>query len=165
MTLKTCFWHPLEQTLLSCGRCGKSICLKCMRHHVVGIRCKDCENFLIPPKYRVTLKKISLSLLVAIGTALTASVFLLTSYMLFGMGLLTLALSIGLGYFSGHTISVAVRHHKGKVFQSIAAGSMILGFTAYLLLKSHLFGFATIDAYDVIGVLLAVIVAPSRLRG
>ena len=165
MTLKTCFWHPLEQTLLSCGRCGKSICLKCMRHHVVGIRCKDCEQFLVPPKYRLTLNLFVLGLLASLGSAVMASVFLFTSYVLFGMGLLTLALSIALGYFSGRIISVAVRHHRGKAFQSLAVGSVILGFTAYLLLKFNFFGFAIMDTYEVIGVLLGSVVASSRLRG
>ena len=165
MTLKkTCFWHPRENTLLSCGQCGKNVCLKCMRHHVVGIRCKDCEKFLVPPKYRVTPKHFALGILASLGVGLLTSVFLLTSYLLFGSGLLILMLSVGLGYFSGQTISIAVSHHKGKAFQSVAAGSMILGFAAYLLLKSNLFGIATINAYDVIGLLVATVVSSSRLR-
>jgi len=37
-----CAKHPNELTSLSCGRCERAICTKCLVHAPVGIRCRDC---------------------------------------------------------------------------------------------------------------------------
>ena len=35
-------WHPDVATELSCGKCSKSTCIRCLMHYSVGIRCRDC---------------------------------------------------------------------------------------------------------------------------
>ena len=37
-----CNWHPDVATGLSCGKCSKSTCTRCLVHASVGIRCPDC---------------------------------------------------------------------------------------------------------------------------
>ena len=37
-----CAKHPDTETQLSCARCEKAICPKCLVHAPVGIRCRDC---------------------------------------------------------------------------------------------------------------------------
>jgi hypothetical protein len=37
-----CSKHPDTETQLSCARCEKAICPKCLVHAPVGIRCRDC---------------------------------------------------------------------------------------------------------------------------
>ncbi len=37
-----CATHPKVETDLSCGRCEKAICAKCLVHAPVGIRCRSC---------------------------------------------------------------------------------------------------------------------------
>jgi hypothetical protein len=37
-----CANHPNVETELSCGRCGKPICTRCLVHMEVGIRCREC---------------------------------------------------------------------------------------------------------------------------
>ncbi len=37
-----CARHPKEETSLTCGRCGKPICVRCVVHADVGIRCREC---------------------------------------------------------------------------------------------------------------------------
>lgn len=37
-----CSRHPKEETSLTCGRCDKPICVRCVVHAEVGIRCRKC---------------------------------------------------------------------------------------------------------------------------
>ena len=37
-----CAYHPGTETELTCGRCDKPICPRCLVHTEVGIRCPDC---------------------------------------------------------------------------------------------------------------------------
>ena len=37
-----CSKHPEEETSLSCGRCETPICVRCVVHTDVGIRCREC---------------------------------------------------------------------------------------------------------------------------
>ena len=37
-----CAKHPDVETSISCGRCGTPVCVKCMVHTDVGVRCRNC---------------------------------------------------------------------------------------------------------------------------
>lgn len=37
-----CHWHKKVPTNLSCGRCGKPVCPKCVLLGPAGPRCKEC---------------------------------------------------------------------------------------------------------------------------
>jgi uncharacterized membrane protein YvbJ len=41
---KFCYRHPKESTSLSCGRCEKPICTKCVIIGPAGPRCKECAK-------------------------------------------------------------------------------------------------------------------------
>ncbi|MGE0002778.1 MAG: hypothetical protein AB7F50_01450 [Fimbriimonadaceae bacterium] len=39
-----CYRHPKTATELSCGRCGKYLCPKCVKLGPAGPRCRDCSR-------------------------------------------------------------------------------------------------------------------------
>ncbi len=43
-----CAFHPKTPTQLSCGRCGKPICTKCVVLGPAGPRCRECSRQNIP---------------------------------------------------------------------------------------------------------------------
>ena len=49
-----CAEHPKIETNLTCGKCGKPICPKCMVQTSVGIRCKECANLKSLPTFQLT---------------------------------------------------------------------------------------------------------------
>ena len=49
-----CAQHPKIETSLTCGKCEKPICPKCLVQTPVGIRCKECANLKSLPTYQVT---------------------------------------------------------------------------------------------------------------
>lgn len=46
--VKYCYRHPREATRLSCGRCDRPICTKCVVIGPAGPRCPDCAKQNIP---------------------------------------------------------------------------------------------------------------------
>jgi hypothetical protein len=49
---RPCYRHPRELTNLSCGRCGKAICHRCVVIGPAGPRCRDCGTLKIPVSAR-----------------------------------------------------------------------------------------------------------------
>lgn len=47
-----CFKHKKEPTRVSCGRCEKPICHKCMIVGPAGVRCKQCARRKVPVRLR-----------------------------------------------------------------------------------------------------------------
>src|SRR5580693_4296560 len=43
-----CFKHKKEATRVTCGRCEKPICHKCMTVGANGVRCKECARNKVP---------------------------------------------------------------------------------------------------------------------
>ena len=70
-----CEKHPKEETSLTCGRCEVPICVRCVVHSDVGIRCRGCA-----PANRVRMRKgaslvggaVVLLVLFVIGTSLVS---------------------------------------------------------------------------------------------
>ena len=50
-----CFKHKHETTRVTCGRCERPICTKCMVIGAAGVRCKDCARNKVPIRLRGVL--------------------------------------------------------------------------------------------------------------
>lgn len=50
-----CFKHKREATRVSCGRCDRPICTRCMVMSPAGVRCKDCARNKVPVRMRGVL--------------------------------------------------------------------------------------------------------------
>ena len=47
-----CYKHKKEVTRVSCGRCERPICPKCMVLSPAGVRCKECARNKVPVRLR-----------------------------------------------------------------------------------------------------------------
>jgi len=81
-----CYRHPKERTELSCGRCGKYLCAKCVVIGPAGPRCRDCAKNKIPIRARAVVgdAKIGFRRIFSAGPFAIYWWFLIAS-MLFGM--------------------------------------------------------------------------------
>ena len=163
-TARTCHWHPDRQTGLSCSRCGKPICVDCMRYHPVGIRCKECARLAVLPTYRLSAGYMVRGLAAMAGLGLAGGIALFIITGLPGLGFLSLLLMIGLGYVVGEGIGAAVNRRRGRPYQYMAAGAVVLAFGLYLVTQLAVTGSFTLDAFTALGAVIAVVVAVNRLR-
>jgi hypothetical protein len=160
----TCHWHPSRETRLQCGRCGKAICVECMRQHPVGVRCKECARMQQLPTYRFEATDAMRGILAMLVVGAAAGGLLYLIRLLPGSGFFVFFLWFGLGIGVAEAISAAVNKRRGRPYQYIAAGTVLLAFGTSWLLSIWFRGGAFIDLWQLFGIVLATVAATSRLR-
>jgi hypothetical protein len=127
MAIDTCHWHPDRETGLHCGNCGKAMCVECMRHHPVGVRCKECANLNRLPTYQVSKSYVARGVGAAIGLGIAGAVGLTIVLARFPFaGFFFFIVMGGLGYLIGEGIGKAVNQRRGRPYQYMAVGSVLL---------------------------------------
>ena len=160
-----CVTHPDIETGLSCARCEKYICPRCMVQSVIGARCPDCAQTKKLPTFEVTPIYYVRAYAAGIGIALlTGLVWALVRIMLGGY--LSGILVIGVGYLVGEVISRVVNRKRGSGLAWIAGTSVVLAFTVSGFIWAGPTGLhlLTRDIFGLIFLVVAVFIAVDRVR-
>ncbi|MFQ5988119.1 MAG: hypothetical protein ACE5H6_04635 [Dehalococcoidia bacterium] len=153
-----CATHPEVETNLSCGRCGRPICPKCMVQTPVGTRCLDCAKLRRLPTFEVSSRQYLIASAVGVGVATIAGIAWALLFRLFPNIYFYVLLGAGVGFAIGELISLSVNRKRGLRLQVIGGMSVVLSSAiGYLFM-----GFFSL--YLLIGLALGIIVAISRLR-
>ena len=168
-TVHYCATHPDVETGLSCNRCGKYICPRCMVQTPVGARCRDCGRVQKSPIYDVKPQQYAVATTVAILVGAVTGVA--WAFMLGVIGwifFLPWLLAAGVGYVIGEAVSVSANRRRGTGLAVIAAlgvvvayavvVSVILGSSSRLTFSVYNIGFA------VLFLAVAVYIAVNRVR-
>ncbi len=161
-----CAFHPNVETGLSCNRCEKYICPRCMVQSSVGARCRECAQVRRLPTFDVKpvyyLRGSVVGILVALVTGVIWG-FLRA----FSFGYFSWALSIGAGYLIGEAVSQAVNRKRGPGLAWIAGISMGIAFVVSGLVWAGPPGLRYLLGRDILGLLVlgvAVFIAVNRVR-
>lgn len=124
-----CVNHPETETYLKCNRCGRPVCIKCVQRTPVGYRCKECLGEQRQGYYT--------------ATSLDYGVAAVIAFILGGVGGFIISLigfwlvAIFAGPFAGAVISEVIRRliskRRGRYLALVAAGAVVLGALAALL--------------------------------
>ena len=160
-TTATCYWHPDRETRLQCGRCGKYICVDCIRQHPVGVRCKECARAQQLPMYQVSASYYLRGIAAAVGSGLAALVTLslIFTYLPFGGFFFVIFMGLA-GYAVGEAVGAAVNKRRGRPYQYMALSGALLATLPWLW-----FGLTSLSiagAFNLIGVGIALMVAWAR---
>ena len=127
MATTTCHWHPDRETGLRCGNCGKPMCVECMRQHPVGIRCKECARKSVLPTYQISTSYYARGIAAAVGMGLLGLIGLGVVFSLLPFaGFFFFILMAGLGYVIGEGVGSAVNQRRGRPYQYMALGGVLL---------------------------------------
>lgn len=158
-----CAAHPSVETELTCSRCGKPICPRCLVQTPVGARCRECAGIRRLPTYQVP----TTFLLRGLGAALVAGAALGLLWRLlfpFGFGFFFgFFVALGLGYAVGESVSLATNRKHGPPLQAVAAAGVVVAY----LVRNLLSGEGVIPTNDLFGYVVVgvgVAVAIGRLR-
>lgn len=162
-----CATHPKVETELSCGKCEKPICPRCLVHTPVGARCRECAQVRRIPTYNMS----STTFARAAGAAIAGGVviggtwafFNVISYIFYGV-----IAGLAIGYLIGELVSLATNRKAGPPLQAIAVGGVVLAYVVRtgLLLGVGSWGLRDLRA-DLFGLIvagLAGFIAAGRLR-
>ncbi len=159
-----CAYHPDVETNLSCGKCGKPICPKCMVQTPVGARCPDCAKTTKLPTFRLSPKYY----LIAAGTALGMAI---ATGLVWGLlrGFLpyiyvNLIVAGGVGYAVGEVVSRAVNRKRGKWLALIGGVAIPLSYLASIPFNMMFRYEAVFHPLDILAIAIGIFVAVLRLR-
>ena len=126
-----CYRHSDTETGLSCGNCGRPICVKCVVQHPVGIRCRECARPTKVPVLDITpayyARAIGAAIVIGVGGVLG---LVLVGVVLLPLGgtrfyLAWLAL-LGFGHLMGAGVGLAVNKKRGRGLQWVAGVGVVV---------------------------------------
>lgn len=115
-----CYKHPKEETNLSCGKCDRPICTRCMVMGPAGIRCPECASLRGTTLYQVAPIRM-------LAATVVGLVLGLGGVILYSIGFFTLFVSPLYGGFVGDMVLRASGRKRGRALEAIAVGGIILG--------------------------------------
>ena len=124
-----CATHPSVETQLSCNRCAKAICFRCMVQTPVGSRCADCAKVRPNPLLVLSRVQLAKALWAAIGMAAVGGVgWALVNGLQFAGGFIQIAAAAGIGYGIGELVWRAGNHKHARLLQVMAGVSAALAY-------------------------------------
>lgn len=134
-----CARHTKNPTNIRCGRCETPICVECLVHGPVGMRCPDCARVSRVPTYDVSpvylARGIAAGAVVALalGFALTLTPpLILALYASVGAAVATLmpflisAYIAAIGFVVGEAVSLATNRKRGLPLKIVSGLCMVL---------------------------------------
>lgn len=152
-----CATHPEVETNLTCGRCGRPICPKCIVQTPVGPRCPDCAGLKRLPTYQLAPRHY----LIASGAGLAVAIAtgFVWAFIPFA-GYFSILIGLGIGYAIGEVISRAVNRKRGRGLQAIGGVCVVMSYVISNLFHMYLF----FSLSGLLALALGIIIAIIRLR-
>jgi hypothetical protein len=166
---RPCANHPQVQTVVSCGRCDKPLCPRCMIYTPVGVRCRDCAQLRRLPQYTLTPRVYARVLPTA------AALALICGFLLSLVPRLSLLAGVVVGVVVGEVLRRVSDYKQGRVLQVIAGATVVVGILSsnvFLVVRTfgmdHLgdaltIGLAQVPAFSILGILVGIYLAVRRL--
>jgi len=158
-----CATHPAVETLLTCGKCGKPICPKCMVMTDVGARCKECAEMKRLPTFKVGSRQYFIASILALVLAFVLG--LAWGFLKFRIPFIGLLLGFGVGLAISEVISMALNRKRGIGLVIIGALAVI---AANLWSNIVFYPFSPLVAWSSIwelgAVFLGILAVISRLK-
>jgi hypothetical protein len=166
---RPCANHPQVQTVVSCGRCDKPLCPRCMIYTPVGVRCRDCAQLRRLPQYTLTPRVYARVLPTA------AALALICGFLLSLVPRLSLLAGVVVGIVVGDVLRRVSGYKQGRVLQVIAGATVVVGILSsnvFLVVRTfgmdHLgdaltIGLAQVPALSILGILVGIYLAVRRL--
>ncbi|MBI2165838.1 MAG: hypothetical protein HYU29_05480 [Chloroflexi bacterium] len=160
-----CATHPGIETVLTCSKCDKPICPRCLVQTPVGARCRGCAGLRRIPTYELTAPYFLRGALAGLGTALaTGGLAGLVLRLLWPIPFMVWIVPIGLillGSLLGEAISLATNRKRGPLLVVTAVVCLLV---SYFLLELLTPGLLLRDPFVLLGLLIALFTAASPLR-
>ena len=139
-----CATHPGVETNLTCGKCGKPICPKCMVQTPVGARCPECARLQRLPTFRVSTSYYLRAVGAGLGLGIAGGLIWGLIQSLFSFFYLNLLMAPALGYAVSELLSRVVNRKRSTGLAVIAGAVMTLAYLVSLSLR-HWFPLVPLD--------------------
>lgn len=159
-----CATHPDVETNLTCSKCLKPICPKCLVETPVGSRCRQCARLTKVPTFNVSGLDYLKAILIGLGAALGLGIiWLLVRSVAPYLSFFNFFLAAGVGYGIGQAISLSVNRKRGRLLKVVASLCMIIAFVIgnQVLFFGHFI--LALNLFDLLAIAVGIYLAVSRL--
>jgi len=117
-----CVNHPQRETALRCGKCERPMCIDCLVHTPVGLRCRQCANIKRLPIYDVAPGRLLLAAAAGLAVGVIGGAVFFAV-----VGAFALWLSPFFGLAIGEVVSVAANRKRGPSLQVVTVAAIVVG--------------------------------------
>ena len=159
-----CATHPDVETGLSCGKCGKPICPRCMVQTPVGARCSDCARPVKVPTFSVSTPYYLRAVGAGLGMAIVCGAAWWAIDEIIPFFSFNILLAYAAGYAISEVISRVVNRKRGTILAIIAGIALVISYSITLILEGGFPSGLFSILYDLLALALGIYVAVTRLR-
>ncbi|MCH8191720.1 MAG: hypothetical protein IIC80_10265 [Chloroflexi bacterium] len=124
-----CATHPTVETHLTCQKCGKAICFRCMVQTPVGYRCPECARVRANPLLVMSGPQTARAVGAALGVAFLGGIgWGVLKGIGIVFGLFSIIAALGIGYAIAEAIKAATNRKPVPSLAYLAAGAAVLSF-------------------------------------
>lgn len=154
-----CATHPEVETSLTCGKCGKPICPRCIVQTPVGARCLECARLSKLPTYRVTRWYYARAIGIGLAAAIICGIIwgFVAKITFFYINLLLAPLA---GYAISEAISISVNRKRGTGLAAVAGVEVLVSY----LVSIYFLRSAVFQPLDALALALGIFVSVRSLR-
>ncbi len=159
-----CATHPDVETNLSCSKCLKPICPRCLIETPVGPRCRQCARLTKVPTFDVARSDFIKAVFAGLGSASGfGGLWLLIRWVTPYTSFFSILLAAAVGYGIGQVISLSVKRKRGPSLKIVAGSCMVIAFViGNQLTVSGQFVLA-FNFYDLIALVVGIYLAVFNL--
>ena len=156
-----CHFHPGNESLVSCSKCLRYICPKCMTITPVGMRCKDCADIRKSPVFDISLYHYLKATIASVCIGILSGLFWGVLSIILGPGLFFVPFLAGLGagYAIGEGTSVAANRKRGTGLVIICVISSALA----IMMNVFVDGLPH-NIYDLLGIGACIFISITKVR-
>lgn len=118
-----CYRHPKVETAVSCGKCDRPICTKCMIPGPAGMRCPECASLRGSALYRVHPGRLALAIIAGLVVGIIGAMIMSAPFVGFFI--------FFVGPIYGTAVAEAVLRStgrkRGRLIEAIGIGSILAG--------------------------------------
>lgn len=115
-----CYRHPRVETNVSCGKCDRPICPRCMVAGPAGMRCPDCSSLRKTTLYQIPPHRIAFAAIAGLITGIVGAFLMTIGWFVFFLGPIY-------GGIVAEAVLRAAGRKRGRVLEVIGVGSIVLG--------------------------------------
>ena len=157
-----CATHPGVETGLTCSKCGKPICPRCLVQTPVGARCAQCARSKLPA-FILTPGDYVKGILAGLGVAIVCGILWyfirwFIPYMVF----FNLLVAAGIGYGIGQAMSYSVNRKRGLILKTVAGICVLVAYiigNQMILPGQFIVGF---NLFNILAIAIGVYLAVTR---
>jgi MFS family permease len=127
-----CYRHPKIATKVSCGKCDRPICTRCMVSGPAGMRCPECASLRGSTLYKVHPGRLALTIAASIACGVIGA------YILVFIGFFVFFIGPAYGTAIAEVVLRVSGRKRGRLIEAIGIGGICLG--ALIALGPRLLG-------------------------